>query len=277
MKVVLISSHYLGVLYLQELLAAGDDVAAAVALPGDGGWYIPPEYDFRQAAFRSLIPVYEPPARELNGGKFLRILAALEPDFIVSGYYPRLFSRALLAIPKNGCVNTHPTGLPRYRGLSPYFTHLLFGDEQNTITIHWLDEGIDTGDIIAQASVPILETDTGFTTGHKVTEAGRDAFREVWPLIKSGKAPRRRQDEREACTFNFSWDLAQIDWNRPARDVWNLVRALTRPLAGSWTLLLGRKLLVWSARMVAEEGGRRSCSSPAPCASSWADNRNRGG
>ncbi len=250
MKVVMISSHYLGVLYLQELLKAGDEVAAVVALPGTGGWHVPPEYDFRAAAFRSYIPVYEPPAKELNSPKFLDIISGMKPDFIVSGYYPRLFGPTLLSIPKHGCVNTHPTGLPRFRGLSPYFTHLFFGDGSNMITIHWLDAHADTGDIIAQASVPILESDTGFISGHKLTEAGRDAFREVWPLLKSGKAPRRPQDERRASVFNFDWSLAEIDWSLPARAVWNRVRALTRPLNGCWTTSLGQKLMIWETRVV---------------------------
>jgi methionyl-tRNA formyltransferase len=174
----------------------------------------------------------------------------MKPDYIVSGYYPRIFGPALLSIPKYGCVNTHPTGLPRFRGLSPYFTHLFFGDKNNVITIHWLDAHVDTGDIIAQASIPILDSDTGFTTGHKLTEAGRDAFREVWPLIKSGKAPRRPQDERAACVFNFDWRLAEIDWGLPARDVWNRVRALTRPLNGCWTKTRGQKMMIWEVRVV---------------------------
>jgi methionyl-tRNA formyltransferase len=249
MKIVMISSHYLGVLYLQELLRAGDTVAAAVALPGTGGWHVPAEYDFRAAAFRAYVPVYEPPAKELNSPRFLDIIEGMKPDFIVSGYYPRLFGPRLLSIPKHGCVNTHPTGLPRFRGLSPYFTHLFFGDERNMITIHWLDAHADTGDIIAQASVPIVEDDTGFTTGHKVTEAGRDAFAEVWPLIKSGKAPRRPQDESAASVFNFDWGMAEIDWRLPAREIGCRIRALSRPLDGCWTSSRGQRIRIWAARV----------------------------
>ncbi len=250
MRVVMISSHYLGVLYLQELLRAGEEVVAAVALPGTGGWHVPPEYDFRAAAFRSYVPVYEPPVKELNSPRFVEVLRALRPDFIVSGYYPKTFGPELLSLPKHGCVNTHPTGLPRFRGLSPYFTHVFFGDERNEITIHWLDAHVDTGDIIAQASVPILDSDTGYVSGHKLTEAGRDAFREVWPLIKSGKSPRRSQDERKASVFNFSWSMAHITWRLSARSIWNRVRALTKPLAGCWTQTVGRRIVIWDARVV---------------------------
>lgn len=261
MRVVMISSHYLGVLYLQELLKAGDEVVGAVALPGTGGWHVPPEYDFRAAAFRSYVPVYEPPVKELNSARFLEVLRALRPDFIVSGYYPKIFGPELLSLPKHGCVNTHPTGLPRYRGRCPYFTHMFFGDERNQITIHWLDAYVDTGDIIAQASVPILDSDTGYVSGHKLTEAGRDAFREVWPLIKNGTAPRRPQDAQVASVFNFDWSMARIDWRLPARSVWNRVRALTRPLDGCWTRTVGRRIMIWEARVVA--AGREIASGSA--------------
>src|SRR5690606_22887021 len=127
-------------------------------------------------AFKHYLPLYEPDPKNLNSPEFLDVIRKLEPDFIVSGYYPKLFGDELLSIPKCGCVNTHPTGLPRFRGLSPYFSHMLFGDDRNYITLHWLDAGVDTGDIIDQASVDIRPDDTGFSCGHRLTEAGAEMF-----------------------------------------------------------------------------------------------------
>jgi methionyl-tRNA formyltransferase len=255
-RVFLISYHYLGVLYIDELLHSGDEIVGVVNWPGEtgfnAGWYVPEEYNVRQKAFQNYIPLYEPDPNKLNSEKFLQVIQKLSPDFIISGYYSKIFSRKLLSIPKIGCVNIHPTGLPRYRGLSPYFTHMLFGEDRNYITMHWLNPGVDTGDIIAQNSIEILENDTGFTTGHKLTEAGAAMFREYWPLIKEGKAPRWKQDETMASTFNFSWDMAQIDWRWPKVRIWNLVRSLTKPLGGTWTMIGDRKLHIWSAKVVPE-------------------------
>lgn len=258
MRVLLVSSHYLGVLYLEELLKAGDEVVGAVVLPGTGGWYIPPEYDFRDAAFRKYIPVYEPPAKELNSPAFLDIVEKLSPDFIVSGYYPRIFKDRLLSIPKYGCVNTHPTGLPRFRGLSPYMTHVLFGDSRNYITMHWLDPGVDTGDIIAQASVPIEPEDTGFMSGHKNTEAAARMFRETWPLIKAGKSTRTKQDPERASVFNFDWSIAEINWRKSALGIHNIIRALTKPLNGAWSTIDGRKLMIYASRVVPKQAEIKS-------------------
>jgi len=252
-RVVLITSHYMGVLYIDELLRAGDEIVGVVAWPDSGGWYVPVEYDVRTKAFQKYVPLYEPDPKKLNSPEFVAVIRNLKPDFIVSGYYPKLFRNALLSTPPGGCVNIHPTGLPRFRGLSPYFTHILFGDKRNYITMHWLDARADTGDIIAQSSVEILPDDTGFTCGHRLTEAGALMFREYWPLVKAGKAPRTPQDESIASVFNFDWSMAEINWTRSATDVWNLVRSISRPLDGAWTTIGGRKMHVWMVKVVAPE------------------------
>lgn len=252
-RVFLITSHYMGVLYIEELLRAGDEIVGVVAWPDSGGWYVPIEYDVRTKAFQRYLPLYEPDPKKLNSPEFVGVVRNLRPDFIVSGYYPKLFRQALLSIPPGGCVNIHPTGLPRFRGLSPYFTHMLFGDSRNYITMHWLDAGADTGDIIAQASVEILPDDTGFTCGHRLTEAGALMFRQYWPLVKAGAAPRTPQDAAIASVFNFDWSLAEINWSKSATEVWNLVRSLSKPLNGAWTTIGGRKLHVWMVKVVAPE------------------------
>jgi methionyl-tRNA formyltransferase len=252
-RVFLISSHYMGVLFMEELLKTGDEILGVAAWPDSAGWYVPEEYDVRTHAFRHYLPLYEPDPKKLNSPEFLEVIGTLKPDFVVSGYYPQIFRKKLLSIPPGGCVNIHPTGLPRFRGLSPYFTHMLHGDEKNYITMHWLDPGVDTGDIIAQASVDILPDDTGFTCGHRLTEAGGAMFAEYWPLIKEGSAPRRRQDESKASVFNFDWSMAQIDWSRTSRDVFNLVRSIAPPLSGAWTPVGGYRMKVGGARIVSKD------------------------
>lgn len=254
-RVFLITSHYMGVLYIDELLRAGDEIAGVVAWPsGDvgfyEGWYVPIEYDVRSKAFQHYLPLYEPDPNELNTPEFVEVIQKLEPEYIVSGYYGKIFKKQILSIPLGGCINIHPTGLPRFRGLSPYFTHMIFGDTHNYITMHWLDPGVDTGDIIAQASIEIQPNDTGFEIGHRITEAGAEMFRENWPLVKEGKAPRTKQEESKASHFNFSWDIAEIDWNQSATQIWNLVRSLTKPLGGAWTMAGGRVMHVWAVRVV---------------------------
>jgi UDP-4-amino-4-deoxy-L-arabinose formyltransferase/UDP-glucuronic acid dehydrogenase (UDP-4-keto-hexauronic acid decarboxylating) len=252
-KVFLISAGYMGVLYIEELLKAGDEITGVVAWPGDGGWYVPPEYNLRNKAIENYLPLYEPDPKKLNSPEFVEVIRKAEPDYVISGYYARIFKDQILSIPKNGCINIHPTGLPRFRGLSPSFTHMLFGDTHNYITMHWLNPGIDTGDIIAQASIEILPDDTGFTCSRRLTESAGTMFRENWPLVKAGKAPHDVQDESIASVFNFSWKLAEIDWTKTNVEIFNLVRAVTRPMSGAWTLVAGEKMHVWKAQVIPAE------------------------
>lgn len=256
-RVFLIAHHYMGVLYIDELLKAGDEIVGVVTWPGQAGfyegWYIPPEYDTAPKAFRHYLPLYEPDPEQLNSPEFVEVIRRSRPDFIVSGYYGKIFKRQILSIPPGGCVNIHPTGLPRFRGLSPYFTHMLFGDTRNYITMHWLNSGVDTGDIIAQASVEILPDDTGFKCGHRLTEAGGLMFRENWPLVKAGRAPHVPQDKAQASNFNFSWSIAEVDWHQSNLQIFNLVRCITRPYGGAWTNLGGHKLHIWATRQVAPD------------------------
>ncbi len=253
-RVFLIAHHYMGVLYIDELLRAGDEIVGVVTWPGQSGfyegWYIPPEYDTSNKAFQHFLPLYEPDPQQLNSPEFVEVIRRTKPDYIISGYYSKIFKKPILTIPPYGCINIHPTGLPRYRGLSPYFTHMLFGDTRNYITMHWLNPGVDTGDIIAQASIEILPDDTGFNCGHRLTQAGAAMFRENWPIVKEGRAPHLKQDETQASKFNFSWTIAEIVWSQSNLQIWNLVRCLTRPLGGAWTMVAGRKMHVWSVRMV---------------------------
>lgn len=246
-KIFLITSHYMGVLLIDEILRAGDEITGVVAWPDTAGWYVPLEYDVRTKAFQNYLPLYEPEPKKLNSAEFSKVIKKLKPDYIVSGYYPQLFSMELLSIPAGGCVNFHPTGLPKFRGLSPYFTHMLFGDKFNSITMHWLDSGADTGDIIAQASVKILEEDTGFTCGHRLTEAGAGIFRKYWPMVKAGTAPRTKQDQSMASVFNFDWSIAEIDWTKDAKDIKNLIKSISKPLSGAWTTIGKNKLYIWNA------------------------------
>lgn len=253
-RVFLIAHHYMGVLYIDELLNAGDEIVGVVTWPGQAGfyegWFIPPEYDTAAKAFQHYLPLYEPDPNKLNSPEFVDVIRRSKPDYVVSGYYSKIFKKDILSIPPYGCVNIHPTGLPRFRGLSPYFTHMLFGDTHNYITMHWLNPGVDTGDIIAQASLEIKPEDTGFDLGHRLTQAGAAMFREAWPLVKAGKAPHIKQDDSQASKFNFSWTIAEIDWSQTNVQIWNLVRSITRPYGGAWTMIAGRKMHVWSVRVV---------------------------
>jgi methionyl-tRNA formyltransferase len=266
MRVVTIMNGYTGALCLQELVDQGDEVVAVVTSPGDPRPGRPPEASVKLTADRNLLPVYQPPYERINTPEFVALVRKLHPDLIVSMHYGVIFCPEILHIPPLGCVNEHPSRMPAGRGMTPSFWHMLIGDTHNWITLHYLDEGIDTGPIISQGSVEITHEDTGSTSSRKLSEVGHRIFREALPSIRDGTAPRIPHDQIEGVKGSYySWKpwYAQISWDWPAEKIALHVRTLSpAPEARSsprsreaYTFLAGHKVRVWEAKAA---DGRRS-------------------
>jgi len=260
MRVVTILNGYTGALCLQELVDQGDEVVGVVTSPQDPRPGRPPEASVKLTADRNLLPVYQPPYERINTPEFVALLRKLQPDLIVSMHYPVIFKRPILEIPPLGCVNEHPSRVPAGRGMTPSFWHMLIGDTHNWITLHYLDEGIDTGDVISQGSVEITPHDTGYTTSRKLSQEGHHIFREALPLIREGKAPRIPQDQIEGVRPSyFSWKPwhARIPWDQPAERVALHVRTLSPPEEArsgpggreAYAFLGGYRVRVWEAEV----------------------------
>lgn len=218
-----------------------EEIIAVVSRPSGQGESI------KEIAFRYYLPLYQPP-ENVNDPKFIEVLRKLNPDLLISMYFGRLFSPDLLNVPKLGCINMHPSLLPKGRGQGPSTWPIVYGDEETGQTIHYLDEGIDSGDIIAQRAIPIEPDDTSATLGAKLEDLGFELFTETWPLIASGKAPRIPQDDSQATyTVAARREHARIDWTKTAVEISNLCRAFTAGL-GAWARLGGKRLYVWKAK-----------------------------
>jgi methionyl-tRNA formyltransferase len=264
MRVVAIVNGYTGALCLQELVDQGDEVVGVVTGPGVPSPHTPPEASVKLTADLNLLPVYQPPYERINTPEFVTLLRKLHPDLIVSMHYPVIFKRPILEIPPLGCINEHPSRVPAGRGMTPSSWHMLIGDTHNWITLHYLNEGIDTGDVIMQGCVEITPEDTGVTTSRKLSREGHRVFREALPLIREGRAPRTPQNEIEGVEPSYySWKpwYAQIQWDWSAEKIALHVRTLTHPKdRGSWTgegytFLGGREVRVWEAKPAEERAG----------------------
>jgi methionyl-tRNA formyltransferase len=176
----------------------------------------------------------------------------------LSFYYRRLLSRELLAIPRLGGINLHGSLLPKYRGRSPVNWVLVNGERQTGVTLHYMTEQADAGDIIAQYAVDIAFEDTASTLFEKVAQAAAELFRETFPLIKAGGAPRIPQDPAQATyVAGRTPDDGRIDWDKPALVLYNLVRAVTTPYPGAFTFLRGKKVYIWRSRLIQDGAGER--------------------
>jgi methionyl-tRNA formyltransferase len=256
-RVVVFGYHDIGVACLRELLGHGAKVVAVVTHrndPAETIWF----GSVADLAAAHGIPVYFPD--DPNVPAFVEEVRRLRPDLLFSFYYRRLLSPAILAIPSIGAINLHGSLLPKYRGRAPLNWALVHGETVTGVTLHHMDARADHGDIIAQHVVSIAVEDTALTLSAKLTAAAAALLGETYPLVVTGRAPRRPQDHASATTFGRR-TLADglIDWSRSAWQIYNLIRAVTRPFPGAFTFWKGRRIFVWAAR---PPGGQASDEVP---------------
>jgi len=256
MRIVTMVNWNIGVKYLKELIKMGENLVGVVVWPEDPpSGYPLDDYSVRKVAFENYLPVYRPMPKEINTPKFIKILANLKPDLIISASFPKIFCKDILQIPLLGCINTHPSLLPKGRGLAPEFWPIINGDKEAGLTVHFLDEGVDSGDIIIQGTVEVSSIDTGFTLGEKLGELALELFKKWFPLVKEGNVPRIKQNNEGATYCNWRKTYAQINWNNSAINIYNLIRALTYPSwsGGAFTFLNKEKIKVWKAELIKED------------------------
>ena len=236
----------IGVRCFKWLMEQGEQVVAVVTRPGAMGDAA------AEAVFPYYVPLYRPPIN-VNDPVFIEVLRGLKADLFFSTYFGRLFSPEVLAIPRLGCINMHNSLLPKYRGQSPSTWGIVNGDTEGGQTIHYLDAGIDSGDMIAKRAIPIEPDDTGASFGRKLIDLGVELFQDTYPLIKAGAAPRTPQNDEEA-TYCVAArpSHGQIDWTKSAAEIYSLARAFSDPPRGAYTYLGREKLMAYWCQ-VAEE------------------------
>ncbi len=255
LRVVFMGTPDFAVPSLQAIMSAGHRVVAVFTQPdrprGRGHKLAPSPV--KQAAAASGIPVYQP--LRLRDPDALMALQALAPDVICVVAYGQILPKAVLDLPPLGCVNVHASLLPRWRGAAPIQAALLAGDPVTGVTTMFMDEGLDTGDIILERSIPITPEDDAGTLHDKLASAGAALLVETLALLAAGQAPRRPQDGAQA-TYAPKVDRSRavIDWTLPSSHIRNQVRAYA-PWPGAYTFHAGRILKVLQAESREESAG----------------------
>jgi UDP-4-amino-4-deoxy-L-arabinose formyltransferase/UDP-glucuronic acid dehydrogenase (UDP-4-keto-hexauronic acid decarboxylating) len=245
MKVVVFAYHDIGYTGIQRLIAAGFDVQAVFTQADD-----PRENTFfasvAQLCAENGIPAYAPD--DVNHPLWVERIRALAPDLIFSFYYRHLLSQEILDIPRLGAYNLHGSLLPRYRGRAPVNWVLVHGEPETGVTLHRMIARCDAGDIVAQQRVAITDSDTALSLHGKLRTAADSLLTDILPKMKQGNIHSIPQDETQASYFGRRTPAdGEIDWQKPARTIHNLVRAVTQPYPGAFTFSGERKLLIWQA------------------------------
>jgi methionyl-tRNA formyltransferase len=199
----------------------------------------------KEAAQAHGIPVFQP--ERLRRAEGMSALRALAPDLIVVVAYAQILPSAALSLPRHGCLNVHASLLPRHRGAAPIQAAILEGDAETGVSIMLMDEGLDTGPVLAEARVPIGPEDTAESLAATLATAGADLLLRVLPGWLAGTVEPRPQDEsRASMTRPLRKTDGAIDWRQPAVRIARLVRAM-HPWPGAYTTARGDLLKVLAA------------------------------
>jgi methionyl-tRNA formyltransferase len=202
------------------------------------------------------LPVLQP--LKARDEKFIGELRELKPDLIVVVAYGQILPQSILDLPRFGCVNVHTSLLPRHRGAAPIQWAIAGGDTETGVTIMKMDAGLDTGPILSMRRTPILPTDDSQSLHDRLARLGAELLVETIPAYVAGKiTPQPQTAEAFTYAAKIKKEDGQIDWNLPAEQIWNRLRAFT-PWPGAFiflkTDLKPQLLKIWKAEVVEMPG-----------------------
>jgi methionyl-tRNA formyltransferase len=247
MRIALIGQAAFGAEVLKALVNQGQEVVGVFCPPDRGGKADP----LKEAAAVAGLPVFQP-AHMKNPEAYDRMVS-LNADLGVLAFVTDIIPPKVFNAPKLGSICYHPSILPKYRGSSAINWAVINGETKTGLTIFWVDEGIDTGDILLQKEVDVgPDETTGEVYFNKLYSMGVAATAEAVDLVAKGKAPRIPQDHSQG-TYDPPCDekVAGLNWNQPARQVFNFIRGCD-PQPGAGATFRGEKVKFYNAAFVEE-------------------------
>ena len=247
MKTVFMGTPDFAVPVLEKIINMGYEVVGVITQPdrpkGRGKKVVPtPVKLFAQAAG---LKVYQP--ERIKTPEFTSLLQNLAPQVIVVVAFGQILSPEILQIPLLGCINVHASLLPKYRGAAPIHWAVINGEKATGVTTMYMDEGLDTGDMILSKTVPIAEQDTVGMVHDRLAMLGADVLAETLELIVKGKAPRQaQQNSRATYAPLLTKEHEIINWHKEAREICNHIRGMN-PWPGTCTYLDGQVIKIWQA------------------------------
>ena len=256
MRVVFMGTPDFAVQSLNALVDAGHEVTAVITQPdrpkGRGNKMAFPEVKTR--ALELGLPVHQPDS--VKDGAFLELLKSYDPEVIVVVAFGRILPQAVLDLPPYGCVNVHGSLLPEYRGAAPIQRAVLDGRKETGVTTMRMDIGMDTGDMLMQATLPITDEDTTGTMFDKLAELGGKVLIDTLAgLVNGTVVPVKQDDSKATHAARILKDDEVIRWEDSAEKIFCQIRGLS-PAPGAYTWWNGERLKLWKARISDRETGK---------------------
>lgn len=265
MRVVFMGTPDFSVPTLEKIIEAGHEVVGVVTQPdkakGRGKKVLFPPV--KEKALEHDLTVYQP--RRAREPEFIEQMRTLEPDVMVVVAFGQILPKDLLDIPKYGCVNVHASLLPKYRGAAPIQWAVIRGEKVSGVTTMQMDVGLDTGDMLLKAEVPLAEDETGGSLHDKLSVLGGDLLIETLKGLEAGTIQPEKQDDSQTGEYARMLDkaLGKIDFSMTAEEIERLIRGLD-PWPSAYTSYHGKTMKLWKARVVS--GADASPDGPAGAA-----------
>lgn len=257
MRVVFMGTPDFAVSSLDALIKAGHEVRAVITQPdrpkGRGNKLAFPEV--KERALELGLPVHQPDS--VKDEAFLELLKSYQPEVIVVVAFGRILPKSVLDLPQYGCVNVHGSLLPAYRGAAPIQRAVLDGCKETGVTTMRMDVGMDTGDMLLQARIPITEEDTSGTMFDKLAVLGGELLIETLNGLEAGTIVPQKQDDAKAThAARILKEDELINWNDSAEKISCQIRGLA-PAPGAYTWWEGQRMKLWKARINSKETGKQ--------------------
>ena len=252
MKAVFMGTPDFAVPTLQKMIDMGIEVTAVVTQPdkakgrGKKVIYSP----VKECALAHDLPVYQP-VRIRKEPEFIQTLRDMQPDVIVVVAFGQILPKEILDIPRLGCVNVHASLLPKFRGAAPIQWSIIDGEEVTGVTTMLMDVGLDTGDMLLKAEIPMDPKETGGSLHDKLAAVGGELLEKTLIGLEAGTIVPEEQDDSQAGEYARMLDkeLGHIDFNQPAVVIERLIRGLN-PWPSAYTYIDGKTLKIWEAEVL---------------------------
>ncbi|MDR6997955.1 methionyl-tRNA formyltransferase [Neobacillus niacini] len=249
-KIVFMGTPDFSVPVLRRIIDDGYEVIGVVTQPdrpvGRKKVLTPPPV--KVEALKHEIPVYQP--EKIRERYELEKILALEPDLIVTAAFGQILPKELLDAPPLGCINVHASLLPELRGGAPIHYAIIQGKKKTGITIMYMVEKLDAGDIITQVEVPITDEDNVGTLHDKLSKAGADLLSDTIPKLAAGSlTPISQEDAAASFASNIKREQEKIDWSKTGEEIYNHIRGLN-PWPVAFTVMNGQVLKIWQTEKV---------------------------
>lgn len=255
MDIVFMGTPDFAVPCLKKLVENKYNVKCVVTQPdkpkGRGQKLTPPPV--KEYAQEHSIEVLQPQKVKKND-EFLNRIVELAPDVIIVVAYGKILPASILRIPKQGCINVHASLLPKYRGAAPIQWSVINGEKTTGVTTMFMDEGMDTGDMILKMETPILENEDVGTVHDRLSDIGAEALIKTLEMLSEGALPREKQDESLATYAPMiEKTMGEINWKKSSEEIKNLVRGLN-PWPGTYTFIKSERIRIYSVQKIDKSG-----------------------